>query len=252
MTDLADVLGAVAGCVSYLRASTAVDRDDWVACDSIVHDRAVLERVIRRTRDGFGTDDDAVAASLFVQAYAFRVAGVALAAYALDAPVPDVAPSTTAVRLDKPRPSAIAFLSNRVAPATARSLAEELIDAHLGPFVASVHRAFRVGERLLWGNVPSSCATAFRAVESSGTRPVDRRLVRDRAVAFMAAVGDTFAGLGAFTTVTRGEREGWYWDRTNCCLWFRTQHGALCDNCILHPAEELHSRRIAELAESAP
>jgi ferric iron reductase protein FhuF len=250
MTTVSEVAAEVSRCVSYLRASTEITGDDWVRCDAIVGDRDVLTRVVEETREGFRTDDTAVAASLFAQAYAFRVAGVALAAYGLGLPVPDVAPAGTAVRLDKPRPSAVAYLRPGVSEVDAVALVAALVDGHLRPFVDAVHGAFRVGERLLWGNVASSCATAFRALES-GAGVADPQAVRTRAVAFVDAAEDVFAGLGRFTTVAVDGREGWYWDRTNCCLWYRTSGGSLCDNCSLLDRDELHERRMAELTEAA-
>lgn len=245
---LDEVLTAVADHVPYLRASTAVAGDDWLSCAALVSDSNALTRVVGNTKVGFGTDDDAVAASLFTQAYAFRLAGVALAAYALGLPVPAVAPSVTAVRLDKPRPSAVAYLDPQVRSFDAADLAAALVEEHFVPFVAHVHGAFLVGERLLWGNVASSCAAAFRAVESSGA---DRGIVRARADAFMSAGRRWFAGLGAFTVVEHAGRDGWYWDRGSCCLWFRTTNGDLCDNCSLIDAAELRERRVRELAERA-
>lgn len=245
---LDEVLAAVAGHVSYLRASTATEGPDWQPCAPLVSDPDTLARVVANTKTGFATDDDAVAASLFTQAYAFRVAGVALAAHALDLPVPNVDPAVTAVRLDKPRPSAVAYLDPHVTASDAPALVAALVEGHFAPFVAHVHGAFRVGERLLWGNVAASCAAAFRAVESSG---VPREPVRERAGAFVAAAQPWFVGLGDFTVVEHADRDGWYWDRGSCCLWFRTTNGGLCDNCSLIDASELHERRIRELAERA-
>ncbi len=240
-----EVLAVVAEHVSYLRATGTADGDDWVSCEAFASDPATLTSVVRGTMAGFGTDDEAVAASLFAQAYAFRVAGVALAAYALDLPVPDVAASATSVRIDKPRPSAVAYLSSAVCRRSAAGIVDELVAQHFGDFIAAVHGAFRVGERLLWGDVAASCAVAFRAIESSGA---DAGEVRSRAEAFFAAAAFSFDGLGSFTSVRHGAREGWYWDRTSCCLWFRTTSGQLCDNCSLIEAAELRERRVAELA----
>lgn len=245
---LDDVLATVAGHVSYLRGATEVQGDDWVACDQLVADPPTLERVVHGTMAGFETDDQAVAASLFVQSYAFRVAGAALAAYALDLPTPDVDNAVTAVRLDKPRPTAVAYLGGDTRNREATELAGDLVAGHFGAFVDAVHATFRVGERLLWGNVASSCAAVFRALESSGA---DAGRVRGHAARFMAAAGSQFEGLGAFTTVRNGDREGWYWDRTSCCLWFRTASGRLCDNCSLVEATELRARRVEELAAAS-
>jgi ferric iron reductase protein FhuF len=239
------VLAAVVARVSYLRASTAPEGADWASCAELVRDREVLTEVVSAAAPGFGTDDLAVSASLFTQAYAFRVAGVPLAAYALDLPVPDATLAATWVRVDKPRPSAVAYGSPRLQRAEPAALTA-LLAEHLEPFVEQVHASFRVGARLLWGNVASSCAVAFRAVESSGA---DARQVRDRADAFVAAADVWFAGLGAFTTLEVSGRTGWFWDRTNCCLWYRASGGSLCDNCSLHAPAALQELRRRELLE---
>jgi ferric iron reductase protein FhuF len=242
-----EVLATVAGHVPYLRASTATDGPDWVGCDRLIDDGATLRRVVERAAPGFGTDDLSVAASLFAQAYAFRAAGVALAAFALDLPVPNVAPAATAVRVDKPRPSAVAYLDATTTPLDAAALATALVDGHLAPFVEHVHASFTVGARLLWGNVAASCAVAFRAVESSGA---DRATVRARGEAFVAAAGPWFDGLGGFETVVAGDRSGWFWDRTSCCLWYKASGERLCDNCSLIAPDELRARRTRELLEA--
>jgi ferric iron reductase protein FhuF len=245
---LPEVLSVVAARVSYLRASTATEGNDWYPCAQLVTDRAVLVGLVEGTMAGFGTDDPAVAASLFTQAYAFRVAGVALAAYALGLPVPEVRPEATAVRVDKPRPTQVAYLGSQVRTMDAEDLAAQLVTGHLDPFVDAVHDAFRVGERLLYGNVAASCVVAFRAVHDDD--PHQHR-VRERAEAFMAAA-PAFDGLGAFTTVRVGSREGWYWDRTSCCLWFRTASSRYCDNCSLLDPTERSEQRARELAETVP
>jgi ferric iron reductase protein FhuF len=219
-----EVFDAVARRVPYLSVSPATDGDDWVSCAALIADPV---DTVRNTKTGFETDDDAVAASLFTEAYAFRVAGVALAAYALDLPVPDVAPARTAVRVDKPRPTAVAYLEPALRRATAPQLAADLVGAHFEPFVVAIHRAFTVGERLLWGNVAAACAVAFRAVGDS-----DR--TRKNAEDFVQAAQPWFAGAGHFTNQLAGHQDrGWYWDRTSCCLWFRTASGQYCDNCSL-------------------
>jgi len=217
-----EVFRTVARRVPYLLVSDVGDGDDWIRGDALIADPA---STVRNTKPGFETDDDIVAASLFTEAYAFRVAGVALAAYALDLPVPDLAPAATTVRIDKPRPTAVAYLDPALHPTTADQLAVDLVGKHFEPFVAAVHDAFTVGERLLWGNIAAACAVAFRAVESSGAE-------RARATEFMDACAPWFADAGSFTDELAG-RQGWFWDRTSCCLWFRTASGQLCDNCSL-------------------
>lgn len=251
---LSEVLVAVADRVPYLRAVTTIEAEeragaggDWWSCADLVGDREVLTGVVTRTMSGFGTEDPAVAASLFAQAYAFRVGAIALVAHALGLPVPAVAPEVTAVRLDKPRPTAVAFLDPSTRPLDAAGIAAAVVESHLVRFVAAVHGAFRVGERLLWGNVAASCAVAFRAVEGVAVDPAEAAAVRDRAEAFVAAVPH-FAGLGAFVTVDHRAAHGWYWDRTNCCLWYRANRGSYCDNCSLRDPDEVRAERLRELA----
>jgi len=217
-----EVFRTVARCVPYLAAASETDGDDWVSCATLIADPAP---VVRATMAGFETDDDVVAASLFAEAYAFRVAGTALAAYVLDLPVPDLAPAAVSVRIDKPRPTAVAYLTPDVHPTDARQLARDLVGAHFEPFVAALHARFTVGERLLWGNVADACAVAFRSVG-------DSREVRRRAEEFVQAAQPWFADAGRFTDELAG-RQGWFWDRTSCCLWFRTKNGQYCDNCSL-------------------
>jgi ferric iron reductase protein FhuF len=245
---LPEVLAAVAGVVPYLRASTATEGADWCSCAQLVTDGPTLAGVIERATPGFETTEPAVAASLFTQAYAFRIAGVALAAYALGLPIPEVAPGATAVRLDKPRPTQIAHLAPDVHVMSPRQLSERLVSEHLHRLVTAVHARYRVGERLLWGNVASSCAVAFRAVE--GATPDERAQVRQRAEAFVVAT-PSFRGLGRFTIMRTGIREGWYWDRTSCCLWFRTTEARYCDNCSLLGPETLAEERVRELSDAA-
>jgi ferric iron reductase protein FhuF len=244
VNSIDEVIRIVAEHVPYLDARRAATGDDWIGADALIADRQTLVEVVRQTKSGFGTNDDAVAASLFTEAYAFRAGGTALAAYALGLPVPDVAPAAVAVRIDKPRPSAVAYAGAVTSEPDAHALSVALIDEHFGPFVDAVHGQFRVGERNLWGNVAAACAVAFRAVESSvGDRPV----VRKRAENFFAACAPTLAGLGKFTLVEHEGGEGWYWNRTSCCLWFRTAGGRLCDNCSLLNPAALAERRRADI-----
>jgi ferric iron reductase protein FhuF len=245
---LDEVLAAVAGCVSYLRASTGTDGEHWIACDELL-DADRLRLVVDAARPGFETEDPMVAASLFTQAYAFRVAGVVLAAYALDLPVPNAAPRATAVRIDGPRPRAVAYLQPTVRTRSPDDLAADLLAGHLAPFVDTMHSAYSVGARLLWGNVFASMATALRAVEGAVE---DRQTIRHRAERFIAAAAPWSEGLGTFTVVTAGGSEGWYWDRTSCCLWYRAgSKEQMCDNCSLIDATALVERRQRELTETS-
>jgi hypothetical protein len=62
--------------------------------------------------------------------------------------------------------------------------------------------------------------------------------VRERASAIFAAADDRFGGLGGFVTLHGRQRDGWFWERTNCCIWYQASGGQLCDDCSLHDPDE--------------
>lgn len=235
--DRETVLAAVRARVSYLRAATDAPADEgWISCADLCAGDPRLYEVIDATGEGRGTHDRQVAASLFTQAYAFRVGGVALAAYALGLPTPSVAPEQTAIQLARHRPSAIAHLDAELHTAGPETLARDLLEGHLAPFIAAVRKEITVGERLLWGNVATSCAVAFRAVE--GESGAEAPAIRAAADAFFAAATEWLDGLGGFITLSGAQRDGWFWERTNCCLWYQASGGQMCDDCsLLDPAE---------------
>jgi ferric iron reductase protein FhuF len=246
---LTDVVAAVQGLVPYLRCEpSAPAAEGWLACDSLLADPLELRRQIDATAPGRGTSDEQVAASLFAQAYAFRVSSIAVAAFALDLPVPSTAPEGTAVRIARHRPSDLAVTDSVCRSLTPSDLAAELLDGHLGPFIVAVRTTTRVGERLLWGNVAASIATVLRAIHGASAKDAPR--VRQRAQELFEAMPQ-LAELGAWSSLTAGDSAGWYWDRTSCCLWYQTTGGSYCDDCSLLDPGERTAARLAELAGTA-
>ena len=66
----------------------------------------------------------------------------------------------------------------------------------------------------------------------------DAALVRARADAFTAAAAPWLDGLGEYVLLSGPARDGWFWARTNCCLWYQASGGSMCDDCsLLDPAE---------------
>lgn len=257
-------LDRVAAVVPYLRAECGPpDGGQWLSCTDLCADRGLLRQTIMSTGEGRGTNDAAVAASLFAQAYAFRVAGVALATYALVRRVPDVGAGQLAVGIARSRPSAVAFLRPSRAGLTADPspcdirfddepellawFVRQLVAAHLRPFVDAVRDVVDVGERLLWGNAAASCAVALRAVEGGLADPLP---VRGDAETFFAAVAE-FEGLGGFVVLERGDRQGWFFERTNCCLYYQAQAAITCDDCSRTPASDRRAAFCASLAAPA-
>ena len=254
--NLLDVVAAVQERVSYLRCSSAAQRaDGWLPCSDLIADPRLLRTEIDATAAGRHTSDAQVAASLYVQSYAFRLPSIAVAAYALGLPAPSTSPDVTAIRITRSRPGELAITDDRVDDVDAATLATNLFDDHLGPLIAAVRATTRVGERLLWGNVAASIATIFRAVQSIGPR--GDPAVRDRADEFFAAAGRWLDGLGHWSILAVPDMldpaaVGWYFDRTTCCLYYQTRAGqtsggSFCDDCSLNDPVAITAARRADL-----
>lgn len=247
-TQLDDVVAQIQARVSYLRCSSVAPTDDgWIASNQLIDDPIRMRAEIDTTAAGRGTEDAQVAASLFTQAYAFRMPSIAVAAFALGLPVPTTAPDMTAIRIGRHRPAELAILQPDCREISAADLVAELFEGHLVSFVETVRDATRIGQRLLWGNVAASLATIFRAVDAA---PLGDPAVRAKAVEFQAAAAPWLDGLGEFTTIETPDSVGWYWNRTSCCLWYQTTSAFYCDDCSLNDPVAQHAKRLAELTGS--
>ena len=245
----AEVVHRVTSTVDYLRVTVGGDAGDgWIPCEPLVSDPDRLIELVRSTAADRGTDRDDVATSLFVQGYAFRIASLAIGAWLLDDVVLDVDPARTSIALGRARPNAVR-LDEAVLVDVDDALAglhAELVDGHLARLVDTAHEACRVGEALLWGNVGAGCASSFGAFMA----PLEgRRLeVRDRLEAFLGAARPELASSGRAVHVG----PVWAWERSACCLWYKTDSGFRCEDCSLWTAEERRERYDRVRAELEP
>jgi hypothetical protein len=103
-----------------------------------------------------------------------------------------------------------------------------LLTALLAPVVTAVRARVAVAERVLWGNVASSVASARQLVAAGrpDTAP------RAGAVARQLL---TAAPLVATTTLREPEPPdaGWTFHRRSCCLYYRVPGGGICGDCVL-------------------
>ena len=226
-----DVLTAVESRVDHLRASVGEPpeaEDGWRACDAVT--AFDLEAAI----DGAAAGNRQVAASLLVQSYAHRVASVSLAAFAIGLPWPSPAAVATSVRLAGGRARALRFRTAALGePGDVESLVDATFASHLAPFVSAVRAWERLGERLVWADIAASCAAAFRAVEGSARDRGDageQAAIRRRAAQFLEHA-PWLEGTGWFDA----DSTDWGWQRSACCLWYRTSGGRTCEGCSLRP-----------------
>ncbi|HEX2384364.1 MAG TPA: (2Fe-2S)-binding protein [Acidimicrobiales bacterium] len=242
--DACELLAQVTAAVDYLRVSTgpAPAGRQWLRCGPLVSEPDALLALVRSTAAGRGTDRDDVAMSLFVQGYSFRVASIAVGGWLVGDAVIDVSPASTSIALGRDRPNAVHLDDPRLVEA---DLHDHLIGRHLALLVDTAHRACRVGEPLLWGNVGASCAASFAAFVDP--LPDRRAEIRDRAELFFATARPELARSGRVVRV--GSR--WAWERTACCLWYQTESGFKCEDCSLWSTADRAARYAAMQTDEA-
>jgi len=266
-TRLSEALAAVAQLVPYLRGEVgtvpiAAPRDPvpgseggeaWISAADLVSDPDWLAAVIRATGTVLGTGDQVVAASIFVQGYAYRLLAMALSCAIVGGVLPGSDPASTALLLRRGRPSAVAYtrpsavVVERPARAVdadhlAHLVLADVVDGHLRLVVEAIRHRQRVGRRLLWGNIAASGAAALRTLEGClgpWLMPFGER--------FYELAPPELQGLGDFVVIERSGRRGWFWERTTCCLYDRLPGDIRCADCSRTPAEERRAAYAASL-----
>jgi hypothetical protein len=223
----------------------------WLACGDLIENADWLGRVFEGTGRAIGTDDQVVAASIFIQGYAYRLLALAVASFTVGGIVPGSAPTSMAIGLGRGRASKVAYCNPTVfelvngrnlsvaladQPTVDQALMlllDEVVEGHLRPLIATTRRQLRVGDRLLWGNVAASASTAFRTMEGClgpWIIPLGHR--------FFELGPSDLQGLGSFLLIEDDAKHGWFWERTNCCLFDRIPGHARCADCSLTPSPE--------------
>ena len=264
-------LDRVTALVSYLTVLTppvVPEGSDWFRCSDVLGDLDHLGALIDDTGAGRGSPDRATSASLFVQAWAYRVASAVLPSLVLSGRAPDVDPSLVALRITRHRPGAVALLGAPLfgtvadrAPVDVRlpdrgalltSTVGSLL-AHLDELVAATRSLAKVGERLLWGNVASSATSVLRAVEGAVPVGAERVAVRTFTDDVLSQVEAQHGKLGELFTLraATGSVESWHFHRRSCCLWYLTTEAkasvVYCADCSLRDVGERKSELQAEL-----
>jgi hypothetical protein len=255
---LADALARVTGLVPYLTAAVNPPVDGpWLSCQALIDDPARLHRIIAATGAQIGTDDPVVASSAFVQGHSYRVLAVTLACLVSGGLVPDASSRYLSLGISRGWPSLLAFSHPRLMEFgpdadddtisdALRFVVHHAVNSHLALLIEAVRAGTPgpVGERLLWGNLAASAATAFRTMEGClgpSVEPLGPR--------FFALAPPAMQGLGSFAVIEHDGRRGWFWERTSCCLLDRLAGGIRCADCSLTPASERRSAYRESLSE---
>ena len=270
VTALVPYLKAEVGPVTWATAHTegtgAIATDGtWLSCRELIDDPQWLRQVVQASGVAIGTEDLVIAASIFVQGYSYRLLALGVGFATAAGILPDLDPVNLAVGCLRGRIAKVAFMAptvvdfnhgqgsvgdalcdESVADELVRLILAEAVESHLRPLVTSVRREIRVGERLLWGNVAASASTAFRTMEGCLGR-----WVMPLAERFFVLAPPDLAGLGSFFLLEQDGRHGWFWERTNCCLFDRLPGKIRCSDCSMTPREERRAAYAASLAESS-
>jgi ferric iron reductase protein FhuF len=228
---------------SVLAPGTPPADREWWNCDELLADPGWLATVVKEAGRRLGARTGAVAASLFVQGYAYRVLTLAVCCLLMGGVLPASGPAELAMALSNGRPAFVAYRAPKAltvsepvlegAGALLATLVEDAVEGHMRLLVAATLSRFRVGRRLLWGDVAASAAVAFRTTEGllgPAVKPLGER--------FFSLVPAEMKGQGKFFTLEHAGRSVWYWERRNCCLHYRLPSGARCADCSLTPAGE--------------
>jgi ferric iron reductase protein FhuF len=205
---------------------------------------------MRSTMDARGIQRDDIGLSLIVQGYAFRIASVAIGVWLVSGGVPDVSPENVSIQFGRNRPNAVLLEhATWIAPPTQMPadtlpmLHQHFIDDHMAVIIDTSRQSSRVGARMMWSNVATSCASSFGALMDP--LPDERAAIRRRAEEFLAGARPELAAGGEIVPI--GPK--WAWQRNACCLYYLDPNGSKCGDCSLHSVAERTERYAALLAE---
>jgi hypothetical protein len=239
----------------------------------LVQDPPALLRAVRAFGRFAGTDETAVATSLFCQAWAVSITRAAIACLVGARRVPDMASSNTVLLFDEQgRPAGTTLITPRFAAvagdddAAADSRAEILPDddalfawtrsrmfaGHLAPLVEALHDLSPVGRRLLWGNVAAATAGGFAALSALPARPFDPDHLLLEAPRLLDVPGSPTEGLAELFPVAHNGGTRLFVRRQTCCLRYRLPDAPpTCLSCRLLPEADRRRRIAVRLDEAS-
>ncbi len=220
--DVRAALGDVASFGEFFVVATGPSESadpSWRPLRELYTDPRPLQDRIAHVGRVLGADQR-VAASIAFQGLAARVLSAPFAAVARHGVLPDLTADALYWRpcATGPWPLWCADPASRD-PA---DLAGLLIDEHLGPLVGAVRAQVSVSERVLWGSVASSVASAKRLVGTERATAVAERLLTT----------GPLVGTGELLPPAGPDRD-WSFRRRSCCLYYRVPGGGLCGDCVL-------------------
>ncbi|MEV4583069.1 (2Fe-2S)-binding protein [Nonomuraea jabiensis] len=211
--------------------------DGWIACDRLLDSSSEeLSRVLEAERAASGQKSDHATALTVMAVYAGTVTASALLAWALDRVVVDMRPHNVAIRLSEHHGfEAVALREPSTVEAPVHTLVSWVLDEHLLPLAHSMRTRTRAGLRQLYGGVAHGCAAAFCIASRRGG---DVDLLQRAYEEFLAASTGGLEQLGEVIRLREGDREGLFYLRNTCCLYYTSDEAVKCSSCCLDSVED--------------
>jgi len=212
--------------------------DDWIACERLLDpDSPELAAVLEAERVASGQVSAHATALTVMAVYAGTVTSAAMLAWALEDVVIDMRAVNVAVRLSEHHGFEAYGLREAtvVAGAPLDLLVEQVVHDHLVPLVEAMHLKTRAGRRQLMGGAAHGCAAAFCLASRMGQ---DVDLLEERYNTFLAATDVGFEKLGRVIRLREGDREGLFYLRNTCCLYYTSAEQTKCSSCCLDPVAD--------------
>lgn len=211
-----------------------IANDGWQPVQRLYTDAALLDGIIADVQARIDAPDRRVAVSTFFLGFAARLWSIGVGALAGYRLVPDLAADQLMFRTDGGQiqlhvEHPVAWRGDR----PESRLADAVLESHIAPLTAAVHRLGPISEKLLWGNVASALLGAARVFDrrhGDCTPGPGWQLARNLCVAD-ERLTDTIEFIN----------DGTNYRRVSCCLYYRTPGGGLCGDCVFtskpeHPA----------------
>jgi hypothetical protein len=220
------------------RLERGLDPDqDWIACERLLDPASdELGRVLEAERVASGQVSDHATALTVMAVYAGTVTASALLAWALDDVVVDMRADNVAIRLSPHHGfEAVGLREPTVVDAPVETLVSWVLDEHLLPLAEAMHVRTRAGLRQMRGGVAHGCAAAFCIASRRGG---DVDALEQAYRRFLDASTGGLERLGEVIRLEESGREGLFYLRNTCCLYYTSAEQTKCASCCLDSTAE--------------
>ncbi|SEH03814.1 FhuF 2Fe-2S C-terminal domain-containing protein [Nonomuraea solani] len=248
-TELTDVFARLESFGDRFRLERGLaPGQDWIGCDRLLDPSSdELGRVLDAERHASGQVSDHATALTVMAVYAGTVTASALLAWAIDGKVIDMRPRNVAIRLSPHHGfEAVGLREPTVTEAPVETLVSWVLDDHLLPLARAMRIRTRAGLRQLNGGVAHGCAAAF-CIASRRGGDVDQ--LENAYHAFLTAATGDLDRLGTVIRLREDDREGLFYLRNTCCLYYTSAEQVKCSSCCLDTVEDRVTNYRRVLAE---